>query len=563
MSARSRVPRRALPRYRACWGSPPFEGRFEELLGAEVELVGEDRGGRRPQPLRPPAGHRVASASPAPELTLAADSATVSTRIDGMSAPGTAPPTPVNEPVRSYEPGSPERAELEARLQEMEKERIRIPLVIGGTDVSTDETFEAVMPHRKSHVLADVAKGGPEHVAQAIAAARAAHADWSRTPWNERAAVFQRREPRRAVAADAERGDDAEPVENGAPGRDRRGLRLIDFWRYNVDYLVRIYSEQLLLAHGHVEPHGVPGARGVRPRGEPVQLHVDRGNLSTSPALMGNTVVWKPASTAALSAYYLKAVPGRRAAGRGDQPRPWLGSHDWGRGAYASPELAGIHFTGSTGVFNGMWATVGTNAGSYRNYPRIVGETGGRTSSSPTPRPRRKWWRPRSSAARSSTRARKCSAASRLYIPSNLWPEVKERLVEDVSTIRMGDVADFGNFMGAVIDFRAFATHRDAIAEARSAGAEILMGGTTDDSEGYFVEPTVIATEDSGFRLLRDELFGPIVTTYVYDEKRWDDTPCLSTRPRRTGSPAPCSRTSARRSRRPRTRSATRLATST
>jgi 1-pyrroline-5-carboxylate dehydrogenase len=195
-----------------------------------------------------------------------------------------------------------------------------------------------------------------------------------------------------------------------------------------------------------------------------------------------------------------------------------------GDAALASPELAGIHFTGSTGVFNGMWATVGGNVGSYRNYPRIVGETGGKDFILAHPSAEAEAVATAVVRGSFEYQGQKCSAASRLYVPSNLWPQVKERLVEDVGTIRMGDVADFGNFMGAVIDSGAFATHRDAIAEARSAGAEILTGGTTDDSEGYFVEPTVIATEDSGFRLLRDELFGPIVTTYVYDEKRWDDT---------------------------------------
>ena len=196
-----------------------------------------------------------------------------------MSAPGIfAPPAPVNEPVRSYEPGSPERAELEARLQEMEKERIRIPLVIGGKDVSTDETFEAVMPHRKSHVLADVAKGGPEHVQQAIDAARAAHADWSRTPWNERAAVFLR--AAELLAGPWRQTLNAATMLNQSKTAHQAEIdavcELIDFWRYNVDYLVPHLLGAALLAHGHVEPHGVPAARGLRLRGEPVQLHLDR-----------------------------------------------------------------------------------------------------------------------------------------------------------------------------------------------------------------------------------------------------------------------------------------------
>ena len=444
-----------------------------------------------------------------------------------MSAPGIfAPPTPVNEPVRSYEPGSPERAELEARLQEMEKERIRIPLVIGGTDVSTDETFEAVMPHRKSHVLADVAKGGPEHVAQAIAAARAAHADWSRTPWNERAAVFLR--AAELLAGPWRQTLNAATMLNQSKTAHQAEIdavcELIDFWRYNVDYLVRIYSEQPYSPTGTWNRMEYRALEGFVLAVSPFNFTSIGGNLSTSPALMGNTVVWKPASTAALSAYYLMRL--FQAAGLPDGVINLVhgSGATIGDAALASPELAGIHFTGSTGVFNGMWATVGTNAGSYRNYPRIVGETGGKDFILAHPSAEAEAVATAVVRGSFEYQGQKCSAASRLYIPSNLWPEVKERLVEDVSTIRMGDVADFGNFMGAVIDSGAFATHRDAIAEARSAGAEILTGGTTDDSEGYFVEPTVIATEDSGFRLLRDELFGPIVTTYVYDEKRWDDT---------------------------------------
>jgi len=195
-----------------------------------------------------------------------------------------------------------------------------------------------------------------------------------------------------------------------------------------------------------------------------------------------------------------------------------------GNAALGSPELAGIHFTGSTEVFNGMWETVGRNIGSYRNYPRIVGETGGKDFILAHPSADAEAVVTAIVRGSFEYQGQKCSAASRLYIPSNLWPEVKERLVEDVSTIKMGDVTDFENFMGAVIDESAFRTHSQAIAEAKDAGAEILAGGETDDSEGYFVQPTVVATDDPGFRLLRDELFGPIVTTYVYDERRWDDT---------------------------------------
>jgi 1-pyrroline-5-carboxylate dehydrogenase len=444
-----------------------------------------------------------------------------------MSAPGFfRPPPPVNEPILSYAPGSPERADLRERLARMEGERISIPMVIGGKDVDASETFEAVLPHRKGHVLADVAKGGPEHVEQAIAAAREAHVDWSRLPWNERAAVFLRASE--LLAGPWRQTLNAATMLNQSKTAHQAEIdavcELIDFWRYNVEYVTRIYSEQPYSPTGTWNRMEYRPLEGFVFAVSPFNFTAIGGNLSTSPALMGNTVVWKPASTAAVSAYYLMRL--LQAAGLPDGVINLVyGSGSTiGDAALASPELAGIHFTGSTEVFNSMWATVGGNVGEYRNYPRIVGETGGKDFILAHPSAEAEAVATAIVRGSFEYQGQKCSAASRLYIPSNIWPEVKERLVEDVATIKMGDVADFENFMGAVIDSGAFKTHADAIQEAREAGAEILTGGTADDSEGYFVEPTVIATEDKGFRLLRDELFGPIVTAYVYDEKRWDDT---------------------------------------
>ncbi|MEX0850256.1 MAG: L-glutamate gamma-semialdehyde dehydrogenase [Gaiellaceae bacterium] len=444
-----------------------------------------------------------------------------------MSAPGIfTPPEATNEPVKSYAPGAPEREELKDRLRQMEGERIQIPLVIGGQDVTTDDTYEAVMPHRKDHVLADVAKGGPEHVQQAIDAARAAHADWSRMPWHERAAIFLRAAellsgPWRSTlnaATMLNQSKTAQQAEIDAV------CELIDFWRFNVDYLVRIYSEQPYSPTGTWNRMEYRPLEGFVLAVSPFNFTAIGGNLSSSPALMGNTVVWKPASTAAVSAYYLMRL--LQAAGLPDGVINLVygSGAEIGSAALASPDLAGIHFTGSTEVFNGMWATVGKNVGSYRNYPRIVGETGGKDFILAHPSAEADAVATAIVRGSFEYQGQKCSAASRVYVPSNLWPEIRERLVEDVATIKMGDVSDFENFMGAVIDASAYKTHSKAIAEARSAGAEILVGGETDDSEGYFVSPTVITTDDKNFRLLRDELFGPIVTTYVYDEKHWDDT---------------------------------------
>jgi 1-pyrroline-5-carboxylate dehydrogenase len=247
-------------------------------------------------------------------------------------------------------------------------------------------------------------------------------------------------------------------------------------------------------------------------------------NLTTSPALMGNTVVWKPASTAALSAHYALRLLEEAGLPPGVINLVFGPGAEIGDAALSSPELAGVHFTGSTAVFHSMWKTIGGSIDRYRNYPRIVGETGGKDFilAHPSADPE--------SVATAIVRGsfeyqgQKCSAASRLYISSNIWPAVRDRLETDVASIRMGDVRDFSNFMGAVIDGASFRTQADAIAEATGAGAEIVAGGGTDDSEGWFVQPTVIKTDDPGFRLMRDELFGPVVTAYVYDEKRWDDT---------------------------------------
>ncbi|MFO7571511.1 MAG: L-glutamate gamma-semialdehyde dehydrogenase [Gaiellaceae bacterium] len=444
-----------------------------------------------------------------------------------MSAAGIfTPPHPVNESIKSYAPGSPERGELQARLRRMEGERIHIPLVIGGKDVETGETFEAVMPHRKSHVLADVAKGGSEHVQQAIDAARAAHTEWSRMPWHERAAIFLRAAellagPWRSTLNAATMLNQSKTIHQAEIDAV---CEMVDFWRFNVDFLTRVYSEQPYSPTGTWNRMEYRPLEGFVFAVSPFNFTCIGGNLSSTPALMGNTIVWKPASTAALSAYYLMRI--LQAAGLPDGVINLVhgSGATIGNAALASPELAGIHFTGSTGVFNGMWETVGRTIGSYRNYPRIVGETGGKDFilAHPSAEPEAV----ATAVVRGSFeyQGQKCSAASRLYVPSNIWPEVRDRLVEDVGTIRMGDVTDFENFMGAVIDASAFRTHKEAIDEARAAGAEILTGGEADDSEGYFVAPTVIKTDDAGFRLLRDELFGPILTAYVYDEHRWDDT---------------------------------------
>ncbi len=445
-----------------------------------------------------------------------------------MSRPAIAlPPEPRNEPVKDYAPGSPERAELQERLRELERERIEIPLVIGGKDVETGETFEAVMPHRKDHVLADVHSGGPAQVEQAIAAAREARHDWNRMPWEERAAIFLRAAellagPWRATLNAATmlgQSKTAHQAEIDA------ACELTDFWRFNVEFMTRIYKEQPSSAPGMWNRLEYRPLEGFVFAVTPFNFTAIAGNLPAAPALMGNAVVWKPASTAAFSAYFLMRLLQEAGLPDGVINLVYGSGATIGDAALASPELAGVHFTGSTGVFNSMWKTVGSNIGEYRNYPRIVGETGGKDFIVAH----------RSADVEAVATAivrgsfeyqgQKCSAASRVYAPSNLWPELRERLADEIKELKVGDVSDFSNFMGAVIDSKALATQREAIEEAKAAGqAKVLVGGGIADEEGFFVEPTVIETEDPEFRTMREELFGPVVTAYVYPEKQWDDT---------------------------------------
>jgi 1-pyrroline-5-carboxylate dehydrogenase len=445
-----------------------------------------------------------------------------------MSSPGIfRPPAAVNEPVRGYEPGSPHRESLRRRLTEMERERLDIPLVIGGEDIRTGTTREAVMPHRKEHVLGDVHQGGAAEVERAIESAGDAWQDWHRLPWEERAAVFLR-------AAELLAGPWRDTL-NAATmlGQSKTAhqaeidaaCELADFLRFNVQFMHRIYEEQPLSSPGVWNRMEYRPLEGFVFAVTPFNFTAIAGNLPSSAALMGNTVVWKPASTASVSAYYLMRLFEEAGLPPGVINLVYGAGAEIGDVALRSPHLAGVHFTGSTPVFQGMWKTIGDSIDRYRNYPRIVGETGGKDFivAHPSADP--------DAVAAAILRGsfeyqgQKCSAASRIYAPSNLWPALRERLEEEVAGIGMGDVTDFSNFMGAVIDGNALRGHREAIEEARrSEGVQIVAGGGVDDSEGFFVEPTVIETRDPHFRLMKEELFGPIVTTYVYPENEWEQT---------------------------------------
>jgi 1-pyrroline-5-carboxylate dehydrogenase len=436
------------------------------------------------------------------------------------------PPPPANEPIRDYAPGSPEREALKRRLEEMRRERLDIPSVIGGEEIRTGETFEAVEPHRKAGVLADVHKAGQEEVDRAIKAAGEAWEDWHRWPWEERAAVFLRAaellagpwRPTLTAATMLNQSKTAHQAEIDA------AVELIDFWRYNVEFMLRIYAEQPVSAGGAWNRMEYRPLEGFVFAVTPFNFTAIAGNLPGSPALMGNTVVWKPASTAAYSAYWLMRLLEEAGLPPGVINLVYGDGATIGDAALRSEHLAGVHFTGSTPVFQSMWKTIGASIASYRNYPRIVGETGGKDFIVAHPSADVEALATAILRGSFEYQGQKCSAASRIYAPSNLWPELRERLVKEVGSIRMGDVADFSNYMGAVIDEKAFAGHRAAIEAAASNHAEVVVGGGTDDSTGYFIEPTVLETSDPRSELMREELFGPIVTTYVYPEKKWGET---------------------------------------
>ena len=444
-----------------------------------------------------------------------------------MSVAISTAPVPSNEPVHSYAPGTPGRASLQAQLARMAAEKIEIPLVIGGHEVRTGKLAQAVMPHRHAHVLADVQQGGATEVQRAIESALRAQREWAALPWEARAAVFLK-------AADLLQGPYRDIV-NAATmlGQSKTchqaeidsACELIDFLRFNVAFYEQILREQPQSAPGMWNRLEHRPLEGFVFAVTPFNFTSIAGNLPTAPALCGNAVVWKPASTAIYSAHMLMQV--FREAGLPDGVINMVNGSgaQIGDPVLASRHLAGIHFTGSTKVFHQMWRTVGNNIDQYVSYPRLVGETGGKdfiiahASADPA------------ALATAILRGafeyqgQKCSAPSRIYVPSNLWPQVKQALLDQVPGIAMGDVADFGNFMGAVIDRASFQTQRTAIEEARaSSEAEILVGGECDDREGWFVRPTVIVTSNPAYRTMCDELFGPVVTVHVYDESKWLDT---------------------------------------
>jgi 1-pyrroline-5-carboxylate dehydrogenase len=434
-------------------------------------------------------------------------------------------PEPRNEPIRAYGPGSPEKRALKAKLAAMRTGEIEIPLLIGGREVRTGKLGTCIVPHDHKLVLARYHKAGPAEVAQAIAAAREAHRTWSRMAFVDRAAILLR-------AADLLAG----PFRDEANAATMLGqsktvfqaeidsaCELIDFWRFNPRFAQRIYEDQPISAAGTWNRVEYRPLEGFVFAVTPFNFTSIGGNLPTSPALMGNTVLWKPASTAVYSAWAIMRVLTAAGLPPGVINLVVGSGGEVGDPVLASPELAGIHFTGSTLVFQQMWKTVGSNIASYRSYPRIVGETGGKDfvfahASADV-----------DALATALVRGafeyqgQKCSAASRCFAPASLWPRLKERLLAMIAEIKVGDIEDFSNFMGAVIDKAAFETIKHYIDIARSSSeAEIVAGGGCNDAVGYFIEPTVVVTTNPKFKLMQEEIFGPVLTVFVYPDADLD-----------------------------------------
>ncbi len=436
-------------------------------------------------------------------------------------------PHPTNEPVMVFAPGSPEKESLKAELGKMLGEEIEIPLIIGGKEITTGNFADCRCPHDHKHLLGRYHKAGPDEITTAVDEAKKAWKDWSEMDWVSRASIFLRAAEllatkyRNVLNASTMLGQ-SKTVHQAEIDA---ACELIDFYRYNPYYMQKIYEEQPDSSPGvwnYVEYRALEGFVFAV---TPFNFTSIAGNLPTSPAMMGNTVLWKPASSAVYSAYFIMLL--LKEAGVPDGVINFIP----GPGRYVGDpvleksDLAGVHFTGSTAVFQAMWKTIGSSIMNYKTYPRIVGETGGKDfvfvhSSTDV-----------QAAVTALIRGayeyqgQKCSAASRAYIPADIWPAVKDQLLAELETLKMGDPMDFSNFMAAVIDKAAFDSIVEYIEYAKnSETAQIIFGGAYDDTKGYFIEPTVVVVTDPNHKLLEEEIFGPVLTIYIYPENQFTET---------------------------------------
>jgi 1-pyrroline-5-carboxylate dehydrogenase len=436
-------------------------------------------------------------------------------------------PKAINEPVKSYGPKTPEREALKKAIDEAKKEKRDIPMYIGGERVKSNRPMDVVAPHRHKESVGTFYKSGKEHVQQAIDAALKAHKEWSNMPFEHRAAIFLKAGEllagpyRQRINAATMIGQSKNPYQAEIDS----ACELIDFFRFNVEYAAQIYHEQPESAPGMWNRSEYRALEGFIFALTPFNFTSIAGNLPSAPALMGNTVVWKPSDKQVFSAQVIMELFQAAGVPDGVINLIYPSGPDAAEVCFSHKEFAGVHFTGSTAVFNSILKETGANAGVYRSYPRIVGETGGKdfivihesadveTCAVAIVRGAFEY------------QGQKCSAASRVYIPSNLWPELRDRMEADIKSMKMGPIEDFSNFINAVIDEKSFDKLAKYIDDAKkSNNAEVIIGGKFDKSEGYFIEPTVILAKDPQYVTMCDELFGPVLTVYVYDPGKWEET---------------------------------------
>lgn len=436
-------------------------------------------------------------------------------------------PTPVNEPIKSYAAGSPERKELQAMLKELRGQKINIPMYIGGKEVESNVIVRLHPPHDHQHVLGHFHKSDKNHVKMAIDAALAAKDKWAALSWEHRASIFLKAAeliagPYRAKLNAATMLGQSK---NAFQAEIDSACEIIDFLRFNVHYMTEIYSEQPISAPGiwnRVEWRPLEGFIYAL---TPFNFTAIAGNLPTSCAMMGNVVVWKPSNTQVYSANVLMEVFRTAGVPDGVINLIYPSGPDAAEVIFNHRDFAGIHFTGSTEVFQNIWQTIGNNIHKYRSYPRIVGETGGKDFIMAHKSADAKTLAVAISRGAFEYQGQKCSAASRAYVPSNLWPAVKEMVIADLKSMKMGPTEDFTNFINAVIDEKSFDKLAKYIDNAKKdSNVEIVVGGNYDKSKGYFIEPTIILTKDPNYVTMCEELFGPVLTLYVYDENKFEET---------------------------------------
>jgi 1-pyrroline-5-carboxylate dehydrogenase len=436
-------------------------------------------------------------------------------------------PVPLNEPVLNYGPRSAERAALKAAIDEARSTRIDIPMYIGDKEVRTGKTVEIRLPHDHKHILAIFHYGDKSHVTAAINAALAAKENWENLPWEQRAAIFLKAAEllagpyRAAINAATMLGQS----KNAYQAEIDSACELIDFLRFNVQYMSDIYRQQPPISGkgvwNRVEQRPLEGFVFAL---TPFNFTAIAGNLPSAAAMMGNVVVWKPADTQVYAANIVMRVFREAGVPPGVINLIYADGPEVGEVVFNHPDFAGIHFTGSTGVFQNIWKTIGNNIHKYKTYPRIVGETGGKDFVLAHPSADADVVSVTLLRGAFEYQGQKCSAASRAYIPASLWPAVKEKMQRDMATFKMGPVEDFGNFINAVIDERSFDKLAKYIDAAKaSKDVEIVAGGKYDKTNGWFIEPTVIQVKDPYYVTMCEELFGPVLSVYVYPDKQFDE----------------------------------------